>query len=143
MVACNLSYLSMCLVLHLRIGMAFEMAREGGAFVCHCCLVRLTNRRYGASLGGALCYINNPTLRLFSHTCLHFSRTCLHTMSDDDQTRRHKKHKTTDKHHHHGGGAARPTSGVDLMNPHRPRGRRPCACSFRCRRRSDLIDSIN
>jgi hypothetical protein len=26
--------------------------------------------RYGASLGGALCYINNPTLRLFSHTCL-------------------------------------------------------------------------
>ncbi len=49
--------------------------------------------RYGASLGGALCYINNPTLRLFSHTCLHLSRTCLHTTSDEDQTRRHKKHK--------------------------------------------------
>ena len=49
--------------------------------------------RYGASLGGALCYINNPTLRLFSHTCLHLSRTRLHTKSDDDRTRRHKKHK--------------------------------------------------
>jgi hypothetical protein len=44
---------------------------------------------YGASLGGALCYINNPTLRIFSHTCLHISRTHLHTTSDDDQTRRH------------------------------------------------------
>ena len=43
----------------------------------------------GASLGGPLCYINNPTLRLFSHTCLHISRTCLHTTCDDDQTRRH------------------------------------------------------
>jgi hypothetical protein len=48
---------------------------------------------YGASLGGALCYINNPTLRLFSHTCLHLSHTRLHTTSDDDQTRWHKKHK--------------------------------------------------
>ena len=28
---------------------------------------------YGARLGGTLCYINNPTLRLFSHTCLHTS----------------------------------------------------------------------
>jgi hypothetical protein len=44
---------------------------------------------YGASLGGTLCFINNPTLRLFSH----ISRTRLHTTSDDDQTRRHKKHK--------------------------------------------------
>ena len=45
-------------------------------------------------LGGALlCYINIPTLRLFSHTCRNLSRTCLHTTSDDDQTRRHKKHK--------------------------------------------------
>ncbi len=32
-------------------------------------------------------------LRLLSHTCLHISRTRLHTTSDDDQTRRHKKHK--------------------------------------------------
>jgi len=47
------------------------------------------NRRYGASLGGALCFINNPTLRLFSHTCLQISRTRLHTTSDDNQTRRH------------------------------------------------------
>jgi hypothetical protein len=57
--------------------------------------------RYGASLGGALCYINNPTL--FSHTCLHMTR-------DEDQTRRHKKHKQRhkkhkqhDKQHHHSG----------------------------------------
>jgi hypothetical protein len=28
-----------------------------------------THIRYGASLGGALCFINNPTLRLFSRTC--------------------------------------------------------------------------
>ena len=61
--------------------------------------VSLTNpqyntwKRYGASLGGALWYINNPTLRLFSHTYLHISRTRLHTMSNDVQTRRHKKHK--------------------------------------------------
>jgi hypothetical protein len=51
----------------------------------------ISNTRYGASLGGTLCYINNPTLRLrlFSHTCLHISRTRLHTTSDDDQTRQH------------------------------------------------------
>jgi hypothetical protein len=30
-----------------------------------------------------------------------------------------------------------------LMNPCRLRGGRPCACSYRCRRRSDLIDSLN
>ena len=41
-------------------------------------------------VGGALCYVNNPILRLFSHTCPHLSRTRLHTTSDDDQTRRHK-----------------------------------------------------
>jgi hypothetical protein len=39
----------------------------------------------------------------------------------------------TNKHHHHGDGAARPSSGVDLMIPHQPRGRRPCACSFQGR----------
>jgi hypothetical protein len=38
------------------------------------------------------------------------------------------------KHHHLGDGAARPSSGVDLMNPCRLRGGRPCACLFRCRR---------
>ena len=46
----------------------------------------------GASLGGAVDNIPNPTLRLFSHTCLHISRTRLHTRSDDNQTRRYKKH---------------------------------------------------
>jgi hypothetical protein len=51
-----------------------------------------TNRR-GARLGGAQSNVCNPTLRLFSHTCLHISRTRLHTTSEDDQTRRHKKHK--------------------------------------------------
>ena len=55
----------------------------------------------------------------------------------------HKKHKSPNQHHHHhGGGAARPSSGVDLMNPRRPRGGCPCACSFRCRRQSNLIDLI-
>jgi len=50
----------------------------------------------------------------------------------------HKKHKQHDKHHYNGGGAARPSSGVDLMNPCRLRGGRPCACLSQCRRRSDL-----
>ena len=63
----------------------------------------------------------DPTLRLFSHTCLHMTR-------DDDQTRRHKKHKSPNKHDHHGRGeAARPSSGVDLMSPCRWRGGRPSA----------------
>jgi hypothetical protein len=102
--------------------------------------------KYGASLGGTLCYINNPTLRLFSHTCLHISRTRLDTTSDDVQMRRHKKQKQ-DKHHHHGG-AACPSSGMDLMNPCRWRGMdlmnpcrlrggRPCTCSILCGRRSN------
>ena len=97
----------------------------------------LSQSCYGASLGGALCYINNPTLRLFSHTCLHIS----HTHRRPDETA--QKAQTTDKHHHHGG-AARPSSGMDLMNPCpcRLRGGRPCACSFLCCRRSDSIDSI-
>jgi hypothetical protein len=108
------------------------------------CLVE-DSVRHGASQCGAQSNVFNPTLRLFSHTCLHISCTRLHTTSDDDQTRRHKKQKaqTKDKHHHNRGGAARPSSGVDLMNPRRPRGGRPYACSFQCRRRSDLIDSIN
>ena len=46
----------------------------------------------------------------------------------------YKKHKSPSKHDHHGGEAARPSSGVDLMNPCRLRGGRPCACSFQCRR---------
>jgi hypothetical protein len=50
----------------------------------------------------------------------------------------HKKHKTPTKHHHRGGWAARPSSGVDLMNPCCLRCGRPCAYSFRCRLRSDL-----
>ena len=40
--------------------------------------------------------------------------------------RPHKMHKQPHKHNHHGGGAAWPSSGVDLMNPHRWRGGRPC-----------------
>ena len=50
----------------------------------------------------------------------------------------YKKHKSPSKHDHHGGEAARPSSGVDLMNPCRLRGGR----SFQCRRWSNLIDSI-
>ncbi len=50
---------------------------------------------------------------------------------------------TTNKHHHHGDGAARPSSGVDSMNPRRPSGGRPCACLFRGRRGRVLVESIN
>jgi hypothetical protein len=91
---------------------------------------------YGASLGGPLCHTHNLTLRLFS-------RTCLHTTSDEDQTRPHKKHNQHDKQNHHGGEATHPSSGVDLMNPCRLSGERPCACSSRCRHQSDSIESIN
>ena len=45
----------------------------------------------------------------------------------------HKKHTSPTKHHSYGGGAARPSSGVDLINPCRLRGGRPCTCSFLCR----------
>ncbi len=38
--------------------------------------------------------------------------------------------QTTNTHHHLGDGAARPSSGMDLMNPLRPSGGRPCACLF-------------
>jgi hypothetical protein len=98
------------------------------------------HHRYGASQCGSLNNALNPTLGLKNSffkggkVILH---TCLHTTSDDDQTRWHKKHKSPTKHHHHGGGAARPSSGVDLINPCRLRGGRPCACSLRCRRQSD------
>jgi hypothetical protein len=40
----------------------------------------------------------------------------------------HKKHKCPNKHHHHGVQATHPSSGVDLMNPCRLRGGRPCTC---------------
>jgi len=76
--------------------------------------------RYGASLGGPLCDTYNPTLRIFS--C-----TCLHTTSDDDQTRPKHTTQRPNKHHHHGGGAANPSGGVDLMNPRRLRGGWPCS----------------
>ncbi len=60
---------------------------------CSCSIAKSIKCGYGASLGGTCCYINNPTLRLFSHTCLHISCTRLHTTSVDNQTRWHKKHK--------------------------------------------------
>ncbi len=55
----------------------------------------------------------------------------------------HKKHKQHDIQYHHGVGATHPSSSVDLMNPNRLKGGRPCACSFQGRRWGDLIDSIN
>ena len=76
--------------------------------------------RYSASLGGPLCDAYNPTLRILS-------RPCLHTTSDNDQTRRKHTTQRPNKHHHHGDGAANPSGGVDLMNPGRLRGGRPCA----------------
>ncbi len=72
----------------------------------------------------------------------YFLGTCLHTMSDDDQTRPQHTTQTHIKHHHNGGGAANPSGGVDLMNPHRLRGGRPCACSFQGLHQSELIDLI-
>jgi hypothetical protein len=38
--------------------------------------------------------------------------------------------QTTNKHHHHGDGAACPSSGVDLMIPHRLSVGQPCAFIF-------------
>ena len=117
---------------HHRVGkwLTMVMMFVGGG-LCWC-----STEWYGARLGGSLCHTHNLTLRLFS-------RTCLHTTSDDDQTRPHKKHKQHDKQHHHGVGAARPSSGMNLMNPCLPRGGRLSTYLFQCRCRSDLIDSIN
>jgi hypothetical protein len=44
---------------------------------------------------------------------------------DNDQTRPLKKHKQHYKYHHHGGGSARPSNGLDLMNPGCWRGGQP------------------
>jgi len=55
----------------------------------------------------------------------------------------HKKHKSPKKYHHHGGEAANPSSSVDLMNPRRPRGGRPCAHLFSGRHWRILFDSLN
>ena len=72
----------------------------------------------------AACWVNGvpsiTTLGLFS--C-----TCLHTTSDNNQTRPKHTTQRPNKHHHHGGGVANPSGGVDLMNPRRLRGGRPCA----------------
>jgi len=87
------------------------------------------NLGYCASVGGSLCDT--------SKTCVRQVQLTSH------ESKPHEKHNSPNKHHHHGGGAANPCSGVDLMNPRRPRGGRPYACSFRCCHRSDLIDSIN
>jgi hypothetical protein len=51
--------------------------------------------------------------------------------------------QTTNKHHHYGDGAAHPSSGVDLMMPHQPRGGRPCICSFQGHCQRNLFDSLN
>ena len=75
--------------------------------------------RYDASLSGSLCNTHNPTLRLFF-------RTCLYTTSDDNQTSPEHTTQRPSKHHHHGHGAVNPSGGVDLMNPRRLRGGRPC-----------------
>ena len=87
------------------------------------------NKWYGASVGGSLCDTSKTyvwQVRLTSH-----------------ESKPHKKHNSPNKHHHHGGGAANPSSGVDLINPHHPRGGRPCTCLLRCHPWSDVIDSMN
>ena len=50
------------------------------------CAAEVVNCRYGASLGGTLCYTHNATLRLSS-------RIFLHTTSDNGQTRCNTQHK--------------------------------------------------
>jgi hypothetical protein len=49
----------------------------------------------------------------------------------------------TNKHHHHGDGAAHPSSGMDSMISHHPRGGRPCACSFQGHWQRTLFDLVN
>jgi hypothetical protein len=78
---------------------------------------------------------HNPSLGLFLH---HF----LHTMSLWRHESIHNN-ATTNKHHHHGDGAAHPSSGMDSMIPHCPRGGRPCACSFQGHCWRILFDSLN
>jgi hypothetical protein len=53
--------------------------------------------------------------------------------------------QTTNKHHHHGDGAAQPSSSMDSMIPHHPRGWQPCACSFQVQGRCQriLFDLLN
>ena len=41
----------------------------------------------------------------------------------------HPQQRKQPTNHHHGDGAARPSSGMDLMNSHRPSGAWPCLCS--------------
>ena len=104
---------------------AFDFINLNGLLVLKCqCQqhprARAQSKRYVASLGGPLCDAYNPTLRIFS-------RTCLYTTSDDDQTRQKHTTQRPTKHHHHGGGATSPSGGVDLMNLRRLRGGQPCS----------------
>ena len=80
---------------------------------------------YGASLGGPLCDAYNPTLGLF--LVLVYIRQV--TTTRQDQNTQHTTQRPN-KHHHHGGGAVNPSGGVDLMNPRRLRGGRPCPWFF-------------
>ena len=70
--------------------------------------VNIASSQYGASLGGPLCDAYNPTLRLFS-------RTCLHSTSDDDQTRPKHTKQRPNKHHRHSGGATNPSAWLAML----------------------------
>ncbi len=91
--------------------------------------------RYGASQCGAWSNADNLSKGYFC-TNFYIRWSC-------DITSQSTTIQTTNKHHHHGDGAARPSSGVDLMIPCRPRGGRPCACSFQGRCRRILFDLLN
>ncbi len=77
------------------------------------------------------------------HTLRLCSGTFLHTTSYDNQKRPQHTTQTHNKHHYHGGGAACPSSSVDSMNPHCPRGGWPCAYIVRGCYQRILLDSIN
>jgi len=106
-----------------------------------------TPRRRGASQCGAKSNVFNPSIglkKVILSYLSHLSCTCLSTYDEwrrpDEKA---QKAQTTDKHHHHGGGAARPSSGVNLMNPCCQSSGRPSAYFFQYRCQSNLIDSIN
>ena len=78
-----------------------------------------------------------------AHYVTPLKRRCDKNNSCVTSQKAHKKHKSPNKQHHHGGEAANPSGGVDLMNPHRPRGGRPCAYLCRGRHRRIMFDSLN
>jgi hypothetical protein len=116
-------------ILHLRAvpGLEFDISISKAHSLYTC--IDYSNTRYGACQCGSKRNTINLILRLRCHTFLHTKN-----LTEESQVARlHKKHKQPCKHHHLGGRAARPSSGVDLMNPHHRRGGWPCIYLFQGR----------